>query len=75
MFRATNSPIIRNTFDSIYIFWYDAPTLLPTGVTGTKSCCTLLFAYIAVFAALNGYHTALDANCGQSVLFYLHMSV
>ena len=34
MFRATNSPILRSTlFDSIYSFWYNAPTVLPTGVT------------------------------------------
>jgi hypothetical protein len=31
MFRATNSPILRRTFDYIYSFWYIAPTLLPTG--------------------------------------------
>ena len=33
MFRATNSPILRALFDCIYSFWYNAPTLLPTGVT------------------------------------------
>ena len=33
MFRATNSPILRSTFDCIYSFWYNAPTLLPTGAT------------------------------------------
>ena len=33
MFRATNSPILRITFDCIYSFWYNAPTLLPTGST------------------------------------------
>ena len=34
MFRATNSPILRSTlFDSIYSFWYNAPTLLLTGAT------------------------------------------
>ena len=36
MFRVTNSPILRSTlFDctSIYSFWYNAPTLLPTGDT------------------------------------------
>jgi hypothetical protein len=33
MFRATNSPILRSTFDCIYSFWYNAPTLLPTGDT------------------------------------------
>ena len=33
MFRATNSPILRSTFDCIYDFWYNVPTLLPTGVT------------------------------------------
>jgi hypothetical protein len=31
MFRATNSPILRSTFDCIYSFWYNAPTLPPTG--------------------------------------------
>jgi hypothetical protein len=31
MFRATNSPILRSTFDCIYSFWYNAPTLLPSG--------------------------------------------
>ena len=31
MFRATNSPILRALFDCIYSFWYNAPTLLPTG--------------------------------------------
>ena len=33
MFRATNSPILRTFFDCIYSFWYNAPTLLPTGAT------------------------------------------
>ena len=33
MFRATNSPILRSTFDSIYSFWYNEPTLVPTGAT------------------------------------------
>jgi hypothetical protein len=33
MFRATNSPILRSTFDGIYSCWYSAPTLLPTGAT------------------------------------------
>ena len=33
MFRATNSPILRNTFYCIYSFWYNAPTLLPTVAT------------------------------------------
>jgi hypothetical protein len=33
MFRMTNSPILRSTFDCIYSFWYNAPTLLPTGAT------------------------------------------
>ena len=33
MFRATNAPILRRIFDCIYSFWYNAPTLLPTGVT------------------------------------------
>ena len=33
MFRATNSPILRSFFDSIYSFWYNAPTLLPIGAT------------------------------------------
>jgi hypothetical protein len=31
MFRATNSPIFRSTFDCIYSFWYNAPILLSTG--------------------------------------------
>jgi len=31
MFRATNSPISRELFDCIYIFWYNAPILLLTG--------------------------------------------
>jgi len=31
MFQATNSPILRSTFYCIYSFWYNAPTLLPTG--------------------------------------------
>jgi len=31
MFRATFSPILRSTFNCIYIFWYSAPPLLPTG--------------------------------------------
>ena len=31
--RATNSPILRNIFDCMYSFWYNAPTLLPTGGT------------------------------------------
>jgi hypothetical protein len=30
MFRAINSPVLRGTFDCIYSFWYNAPTLLPT---------------------------------------------
>ena len=33
VFRATNSHILRNTFDYIYSIWYNAPTLLPTGAT------------------------------------------
>jgi hypothetical protein len=33
MFRATNSLILRGTFDCTYSFWYNAPTLLPTGDT------------------------------------------
>ena len=34
MFRATNSPILRSSlFDCVYNFWYNAPTLLPTGAT------------------------------------------
>jgi hypothetical protein len=33
MFCATNSPILRSTFDCVYSFWYNAPTLLPTGAT------------------------------------------
>jgi hypothetical protein len=31
MFRATNSPILRSTLDCIYSFWYNPPTLVPTG--------------------------------------------
>jgi hypothetical protein len=31
MFRATNSPILRSTFNCIYSFWYNATKLLPTG--------------------------------------------
>jgi hypothetical protein len=38
MFRATYSPILRSTFDCIYSFWYNAPTLLPTG--DTVNCVT-----------------------------------
>jgi len=30
MFRATNSPIFRSTFDYIQL-WYNAPILLPMG--------------------------------------------
>ena len=37
MFRATNSPILRSAFDCIYSFWYNAPTLLPTGATWHRS--------------------------------------
>ena len=33
MFRGTNSPFIRSTFDCIYSFWYNTPTMLPTGAT------------------------------------------
>ena len=33
MFPATNSPIRRSTFDCIYSFWYNAPTMLQTGAT------------------------------------------
>ena len=33
MFRVTNSPILKSTFDCIHIFWYNAPTMLPTGAT------------------------------------------
>ena len=34
MFRATHSPILRSTFLLyIYSFWYNEPTLLPTGAT------------------------------------------
>ena len=33
MFQTTNSPILRSTFDCIYSFWYNAPTLLPTDAT------------------------------------------
>ena len=31
MFRVTNSPIFRSTFDCMYSFWYNALILLPTG--------------------------------------------
>jgi len=31
MFRATTRPSSGALFDSIYNFWYNAPTLLPTG--------------------------------------------
>jgi hypothetical protein len=34
MFRTTKSPILRSTFDCIHSFWHNAPTLLPTGVSG-----------------------------------------
>jgi len=30
MFRTTNSPIFRSTFDCIYSFWYNVQILLPT---------------------------------------------
>ena len=33
MFRATNSPILRSSFDCIYSFWYNALIMLPTGAT------------------------------------------
>jgi hypothetical protein len=33
IFRETNSPILISTFDCTYSFWYNAPTLLPTGDT------------------------------------------
>ena len=33
MFRVTDSPILRSTFDCIHSFWYNAPTMLPTGAT------------------------------------------
>jgi len=36
MFRAINSPILRALFDCIYSFWYNAPTLLPTGALYQK---------------------------------------
>ena len=36
MFRVTNSPILRALFDCTYSFWYNAPTLLPTGVLYQK---------------------------------------
>ena len=40
MFRATNSPILRNTFfNCMYSFWYNAPTLLPTGATVEMELC------------------------------------
>ena len=29
MFRATNSPIVRSTFECIYTFWYNTSTMLP----------------------------------------------
>ena len=32
-FRVTNSPILRSSFLPICSFWYNAPTLLPTGAT------------------------------------------
>ena len=35
MFRATNSPIFRGSFDCIYSFRYTAPILLPTGDKAT----------------------------------------
>jgi hypothetical protein len=53
--RATNSPILRSTFDCIYSFWYNATTLLPTsnafemyleshlnGVTGRQQCLCIV---------------------------------
>ena len=33
MFRATNSSILRSTFDYTYNFGYNAPILLPTDAT------------------------------------------
>jgi hypothetical protein len=36
MFRATVLPILRSTFDCIYSFWYNAPTLLTTGALYQK---------------------------------------
>jgi hypothetical protein len=58
MFWAINSPILRSTFDCIYSFRYNAPTLLPTGDTAEMElkikrsingiCCILLVAYIIV---------------------------
>jgi hypothetical protein len=33
MFRATSLLILRSSFDCIHSFWYNAPTLLPTGAT------------------------------------------
>ena len=33
MFRAKNLPILRSTFDCMYSFWFNAPTLMPNGAT------------------------------------------
>jgi len=33
MFRATNSQSSVALYDCIYSFWYNTPTLLPTGAT------------------------------------------
>ena len=33
MFRTTDSPILRSTFDCIHSFWYNSTTLLQTGAT------------------------------------------
>jgi hypothetical protein len=60
MFRATNSPILRSTFDCIYSSWYNALTLLLTDDTVEMNlvrsingiCCILLVVYIV---DKNGY--------------------
>ena len=36
MFRATDSPIFRSTFDFIYSFWYNAPVGSSVGVLYQK---------------------------------------
>ena len=47
MFRATNSPILRSTFDCIYSFWYNAQTLLQTGAMAQSKVLLRMGEFVA----------------------------
>ena len=74
MFRATNSPILRNTFDCIHSSWYNAPTMLPTGATvkmerrWARTACSFRSAQAATLLEFM-YHSRIVLSVGCSVWY------